>query len=163
MEKTDDKRAHRPPSPRPGHGRVQPFSRPGFPDPGLTSHSVQGGGSANGEHGESLGHRRRSRAGLADIKEPYGHKRVQRRPAPPEQTSAEAFYYIKQMNARTPMVVVMSDGEVLRGVIEWYDRDCLKVNREGAPNLLVLKHAIKYLYKAEEEGGARARSDDSDA
>jgi host factor-I protein len=33
-------------------------------------------------------------------------------------------------------------------VIEWYDKDCLKVNREGAPNLLVFKSNIKYMHKA---------------
>ena len=72
------------------------------------------------------------------------------RPAPPEATNAENFYYLKQMNARTPMVIVMTDGEEIRGWIEWYDRNCLKVNREGAPNLLIQKRCIKYLFKQEE-------------
>ena len=70
--------------------------------------------------------------------------------APPESTNAESFYYVKQMNSKTPMVIVMTDGEEIRGWIEWYDRNCLKVNREGAPNLLIQKHCIKYLFKAEE-------------
>jgi len=74
-----------------------------------------------------------------------------RRMAPPEQTNAEAFYYLKQMNSATPMVVVLDNGEQLRGHIEWYDRACLKVHREGEPNLLVFKHSIRYLYKQEEE------------
>ena len=73
------------------------------------------------------------------------------RPAPPENTNAENFYYLKQMNAKTPMVVVLTDGEQVRGWIEWYDRQSLKVNREGAPNLLIQKHCIKYLYKQDEE------------
>ena len=73
------------------------------------------------------------------------------RPAPPENTSAENFYYLKQMNTRTPMVIVMTDGEQVRGWIEWYDRNAIKVNREGAPNLLIQKHCIKYLFKQEEE------------
>ncbi len=72
------------------------------------------------------------------------------RPAPPEQTNAENFYYLKQMNSKTPMVIVMTDGEEIRGWIEWYDKSCLKVNREGAPNLLIQKHWIKYLFKQEE-------------
>ncbi len=76
---------------------------------------------------------------------------ARRRPAPPENTNAEAFYYLKQMNGQTPMVVVLNDGEELRGHIEWYDRACLKVHREDAPNLLVFKHHIKYLFKQEEE------------
>ena len=49
------------------------------------------------------------------------------------------------------------DGEELRGWIEWYDKDVLKLNREGAPNLLLPKHAIKYLYKEEEERQFRRR------
>lgn len=70
---------------------------------------------------------------------------------PPEQTNAENFYYIKQMSAKTPMVVLLKDGERLEGVIEWYDKGSIKLNREGAPNLLVFKSAIKYMYKAEDE------------
>ena len=76
---------------------------------------------------------------------------MRRRPVPPEQTSAEAFYYLKQMNGRTPMVVVLDNAEQLRGHIEWYDRACIKVNRDDGPNLLIFKHSIKYLYKQEEE------------
>ncbi len=73
------------------------------------------------------------------------------KPAPPEATGAEAFYYTKQMNAKTPMVIVMTDGEEIRGCIEWYDRNCLKVNRDGVPNLLIQKHCVKYLFKQEDE------------
>jgi RNA chaperone Hfq len=78
---------------------------------------------------------------------------LRRRPAPPDATAAEAFYYLKQMNGKTPMVVVLDSGEQLRGHIEWYDRSCIKVHREGSPNLLVFKHAIRYMYKQEEELG----------
>jgi host factor-I protein len=67
---------------------------------------------------------------------------------PPEQTNAEQFYYSKQMQGKTHMVVVLTDGEQLEGVIEWYDRDCLKLNRNDAPNLLLYKRCIKYMYKA---------------
>ena len=67
---------------------------------------------------------------------------------PPDQTNAENFYYMKQMQAKTPMVVVLKDGEVLEGIIEWYDKTCLKFNRESAPNLLLYKANIKYMYKA---------------
>lgn len=74
----------------------------------------------------------------------------QNKVAPPESTNAENFYYLKQMNSKTPMVVVLTDGEEVRGWIEWYDKSCLKVNREGAPNLLIQKHCIKYLYKQDE-------------
>jgi sRNA-binding regulator protein Hfq len=68
--------------------------------------------------------------------------------SPPEQTDAENFYYLKQMQSKTAMSIVLRDGEVLKGVIEWYDKDCLKVNRENAPNLLLFKSNIKYMHKA---------------
>jgi sRNA-binding regulator protein Hfq len=73
-----------------------------------------------------------------------------RKRVPPEQTNAEAFYYKKQMDNKTPMIVVLQDGEELHGVIEWYDRSCIKLHRTGAPNLLVLKHNVKYMYKENE-------------
>ncbi|HOK44757.1 MAG TPA: RNA chaperone Hfq [Bryobacteraceae bacterium] len=72
---------------------------------------------------------------------------TQKKPIPPEQTNAENFYYVKQMQAKTPMVFVLQDGETLEGVIEWYDKNCLKVHREGQPNLLIYKPSIKYMYK----------------
>lgn len=71
-----------------------------------------------------------------------------KKPAPPEQTNAENFYYQKQMQSRTPMVIVLRDGEEVHGIIEWYDRNCIKVNREnGEPNLMIYKPAIKYMFK----------------
>lgn len=71
-----------------------------------------------------------------------------KKPAPPEQTNAENFYYQKQMQSRTSMVIVLRDGEEVRGVIEWYDRNCIKVNRDnGEPNLMIYKPAIKYMFK----------------
>ena len=76
-----------------------------------------------------------------------------RKQVPPEQTNAENFYYLKQMAGKTPMVVVLDDGEKLRGVIEWYDRDCIKVNRIREPNMLVMKRHIKYMYKERERRG----------
>jgi host factor-I protein len=75
-------------------------------------------------------------------------KDAAKRTSPPDHTNAENFYYLKQMQSKTPMSIVLRDGEMLNGVIEWYDKDCLKVNREGAPNLLVFKSNIKYMYKA---------------
>jgi host factor-I protein len=70
-----------------------------------------------------------------------------RKSSPPEQTNAENFYYQKQMQSKTPMVIVLRDGEQVHGVIEWYDKTCLKINRNGAPNLMIYKPAIKYMYK----------------
>jgi sRNA-binding regulator protein Hfq len=108
------------------------------------------------------GNGRKAYRSFTDFKrtKPYGngngngrHQQQQQRTSPPESTNAENFYYLKQMNAKTPMVIVMTDGEEVRGWIEWYDRNCLKVNREGAPNLLIQKHCIKYLFKQDEMVG----------
>jgi RNA chaperone Hfq len=70
---------------------------------------------------------------------------------PAEQTHAENFYYQKQMQAKTPMVIVLQDGDSMQGVIEWYDKNCIKINRTGQPNVLIYKSAIKYMLKASEE------------
>jgi hypothetical protein len=77
---------------------------------------------------------------------------VRKRIPPPLETSAEIFYYKKQIDAHTPMVIVLLDGEEIEGTIEWYDRGALKVNRKAAPNLLILKRNIKYMFKADERG-----------
>jgi hypothetical protein len=77
----------------------------------------------------------------------------QRKPIPPEQTNAESFYYLKQMTNKTRMVIVLKDGEEIRGVIEWYDKAALKVHRPDAPNILLLKDNIKYMYKENEDKG----------
>jgi len=100
------------------------------------------------------------RPNLSELKERLGPKPPRRKQVPPDQTNAEAFYYLKQMNSRTAMVVVLKDGEELRGVIEWYDRNCIKVNRAGAPNLMVMKDCIKYMYKAEEQDENRSSRPD---
>ena len=94
------------------------------------------------------------RPNLAELTDRYPTRSfAQRKQVPPEQTNAESYYYLKQMAAKTPMVVVLTDGEEIRGWIEWYDKSCLKVNREKGPNLLIPKAQIKYMFKQSEGGG----------
>ena len=57
--------------------------------------------------------RRLIRPTLSDVQDQLG-ARMQRKDLPPEQTNAENFYYLKQMQARTPMVVVLDQGETIR-------------------------------------------------
>jgi len=90
---------------------------------------------------------------------------VRRKQAPPEQTNAEEFYYLKQMAAKTNMVLVLTNDEELRGWIEWYDKNSIKFHRHGAPNLLIPKHNIRYMFKEEElrrAKRARSQRDDRD-
>jgi host factor-I protein len=77
-----------------------------------------------------------------------------RKPIPPEQTNAESFYYLKQMTNKTRMVIVLKDGEEIRGTIEWYDKTALKVHRANEPNILLLKDNVKYMFKENEDKGA---------
>ena len=65
---------------------------------------------------------------------------------------AELFYLQKQIQQQTPMIFIMEDGARVQGVIEWYDRNSIKVR--GKSRVLVFKSAIKYLYKAGEIGAA---------
>jgi len=105
------------------------------------------------EDEQSPGNRKLIRPNLSDMAERYPTRTfAQRKQTPPEQTNAESYYYLKQMAAKTPMVVVLNDGEQLRGWIEWYDKNCIKLNRERGPNLLVPKTSIKYMFKQDEEG-----------
>jgi host factor-I protein len=95
------------------------------------------------------------RPDLSEAREQYvatarGYR--QRKPIPPEQTNAESFYYLKQMTNKTRMVILLKDGEEIHG-IEWYDRNAIKVHRTDAPNILLLKDTIKYMYKEDEGTG----------
>ena len=92
--------------------------------------------------------RESSSSGAAAAAAALGRKKI-----PPAETSAEIFYYKKQMDQHTLMVIVLNDGEEIEGTIEWYDRSALKINRKGAPNIMLLKHNIKYMFKAEDRDG----------
>uniref|UniRef100_E6QHP6 RNA-binding protein Hfq n=1 Tax=mine drainage metagenome TaxID=410659 RepID=E6QHP6_9ZZZZ len=66
------------------------------------------------------------------------------------QHDAELFYFQKQIQMQTPMVIVLEDGKQIQGVIEWYDRNSIKVR--GRQRQLIYKSAIKYIYKHGENG-----------
>src|SRR5271163_1887489 len=107
--------------------------------------------------------RRMFRPGFPDVKEQPPQRIAHnnnsgpapsKKPAPPETTHAENFYWVKQMQSHTAMVVVLDNGESLKGTVEWYDRDCIKLTRQGSPNLLIFKRVIKYVHKDGEEAAA---------
>src|SRR3989442_4075209 len=60
---------------------------------------------------------------LSEVQDQMGTRLQRKKPAPPEQTNAENFYYIKQMQARTPMVVVLDTGERIYSVIESFHKN----------------------------------------
>ena len=57
----------------------------------------------------------------------------------------EAEYLRRLTEERTPVEVHLASGETYRGFIEYYDRRLIRLTREGAPNLFIYKHDIKYL------------------
>lgn len=66
------------------------------------------------------------------------------------QCQAELFYLQKQIQSRTPMIFILEDGERVEGVIEWYDRNSIKIG--GRQRMLLYKSAIKYMFKENENG-----------
>lgn len=106
-----------------------------------------------------MSNRKLIRPDMTELKKELPSRSVRRKQSPPEQTNAEEFYYLKQMAARTPMVVILVNDEELRGWIEWYDKGAIKLNRHQGPNLLIQKHSIRYLFKEEElKRTAKART-----
>ncbi|MCI4444810.1 MAG: RNA chaperone Hfq [Candidatus Aminicenantes bacterium] len=108
------------------------------------------------------------RPNLTEVKEKITQEAKEREAArkkspPPTDTHAENYYFLKQMNKKTLMAVVFADGQQVEGYIEWYDRNCFKLNRQDAPNLLIYKRQVKYIYKLEqaEEGKNSDKNQDS--
>jgi sRNA-binding regulator protein Hfq len=106
--------------------------------------------------GDSAMNRRLIRPNLSEIKERLSQDKerekdaARKRTHPPTDTFAESYYYLKQMNKKTPVAVVYTSGDVVEGTIEWYDRNCIKLNRDDAPNLLIYKSSIRCIYKVGE-------------
>ena len=88
---------------------------------------------------------------VVDSAESVAQNSGKKRHPPQTETNAEVFYYKKQIDSHTLMIIVLQDNEKIEGTIEWYDRNALKVNRKNAPNILLLKHNIKYMFKAEDQ------------
>ncbi len=88
--------------------------------------------------------------GAAPLARHEGHAPAPPRAATSAAGQAESFYFQKQMQTQTPMVFVLEDGESIQGVVEWFDRDTIKVR--NATRTLIFKRSIKYLYKAEGAG-----------
>ena len=91
------------------------------------------------------------RPNFSEYKDKMARETTKKKTHPSYDTHAENYYYLKQMNKKILVAVVLTDGEKVEGLIEWYDKDCIKLNRVDAPNLLIYKHAIKYLLKLEEK------------
>jgi host factor-I protein len=69
---------------------------------------------------------------------------------PPDETFEEAAYLKSLGEQQKAVKVKLVDGEVLQGWIEYYDKNMVRLTREGAPNLFIFKHEIVYI--AEDAG-----------
>ena len=73
--------------------------------------------------------------------------RRDRRQAAPETTFREAEYIDRLSKSRTGVAVKLIDGEEVRGWIEYYDKDIIRITRDTQPNLFIFKNRVKYLYE----------------
>ena len=73
--------------------------------------------------------------------------RRDRRLSAPETTFRETEYIDKLSKGHIPVVVKLIDGEEVRGWIEYYDKDIIRITRETLPNLFIYKSRVKYLYE----------------
>ena len=53
-----------------------------------------------------------------------------------------------------PVTIKLIGGEQVRGWIEYYDTNMVRLTRENAPNLFIFKHEIVYIA---EDTGRRSR------
>jgi sRNA-binding regulator protein Hfq len=63
----------------------------------------------------------------------------------PEQTFEEVQYLKRLIDSSMQVRVKLTDGEEVTGAIEYYDHSFIRLTREGAPNLFIFKHDIKYI------------------
>jgi host factor-I protein len=73
--------------------------------------------------------------------------RRDRRQAAPETTFREAEYIDRLSKSRTPVIVKLIDGEEVKGWIEYYDKDIIRITRDTQPNLFIYKNRVKYLFE----------------
>jgi host factor-I protein len=63
----------------------------------------------------------------------------------PEQTFEEPKYLKRLIEQGMRVRVILTGGEEVEGVIEYYDHSFIRLTRDGDPNLFIFKHDIKYL------------------
>jgi host factor-I protein len=64
---------------------------------------------------------------------------------PPEETLEEPAY-LKSLGEKQQVVTVkLLDGESVRGWVEYYDKNMIRVTRQDGPNLFIFKHEIAYI------------------
>ncbi len=71
---------------------------------------------------------------------------VSRKRTPPPDETCEEASYLKALGEKQKVVSLkLADGEVVRGWIEYYDKNMVRLTREDGPNLFIFKHEIVYI------------------
>lgn len=129
-----------------------------------------GGGGSGGGGGRSFG-------GGGGAGKPFGKKKPKfrkpfkkkpkKKPEPTapamDQTGLEALYLKTLMEEETPIVLVLTSGEKLKGLVKYYDRDTFSFGpSDGSPKLFVRKDGVKYLYEEPLEELADSEADEAE-
>ncbi len=93
---------------------------------------------------------------------PQAFKKAGKTP-PPEETFEEPGYLKSLGEKQRAVSIKLMDGEVVRGWIEYYDRNMIRLTREGAPNLFIFKHEIMYIAEEPQRRPARPQAAASDS
>jgi hypothetical protein len=68
-----------------------------------------------------------------------------RRTPPPASTGQEQRYLQQIKDERSAIVAMLTDGSSVHGVIEYFDRDMVKITRPEGPHCFVRKSDIRYI------------------
>jgi len=89
---------------------------------------------------------------------PFPEQAQKKKAPPPESTNEEAAYLKRLAEKQTPISLKLVSGETLRGWIEYYDKDIIRVTRSVQPNLFIYKNRVKYLFE-DPEGTRKNRTE----
>ncbi len=139
----DEKEDQQAPAPAPRKERPGPFrqdQRPGAAAfrPPLRSWPATAGTPAGGSGSAPNSGAPWSKSS-GDVRQPSQEPRAD--------TQQEVAYLRRLIDRNLPVTVKLRDGQLVHGVIEYYDRSFIRLTREGAPNLFIFKKDISYLFE----------------
>jgi small nuclear ribonucleoprotein (snRNP)-like protein len=116
----------------------------------------RGGRRPPGKKKPMLGGKKKSAGASFKKKRPISKKKkkpIKKSPAPNiEVTGMEALYMKELMEEDRVVVVVLNNGDPVRGVVRYYDKDVFSLGPDdGSPKIFLRKENIRYIYEAEED------------
>lgn len=115
----------------------------------------RGGRRPPGKKKPMLGGKKKSASASFKKKRPIKKKKkpIKKAPAPNlEVTGMEALYMKELMEEDREVVVVLNNGDPVRGVVRYYDKDVFSLGpSDGSPKVFLRKENIRYIYETEDE------------